>query len=47
MKSNGKLKDQMKSWSIYQLVTNYVNLTCNKEMEKITIIRKLIQNNRS
>ena len=47
MKGNGKLKDQMKSWNIYQLVTNYVNLTCNKEMDKITIIRKLVQNNRS
>ena len=47
IKGNGKLKDQMKSWNLYQLVTHFVNLTCNKDMEKTVIIRKLVQDNRS
>ena len=37
----------MKNWNLYQLVTHVVNLTCNKDIEKNVIIRKLVQDNRS
>ena len=33
IKGNGKLKDQMKSWNLYQLVTHCINLKCNKDSE--------------
>ena len=46
IKGNGKLKDLVKSWNLYQLVTHYINLNCNKDSEKSVVIQKLIQENR-